>query len=229
LDRSAPPECARSPCESCDDQGNTNFVDTQYLLFNVVGLVFALGGFVNDPNAGLPPIPGILVALTSASAATYVSNKAVQDTTPVLSAVVPAKGARGDPVRVLGKNLLTPAGENSYHELFVMFGTEVAPVVGVRIEGKSLVSDDGDVQHLPDHQQSGDDELWVEVPQSANLGALRVTARNFRGVPASDKIDFEVALAGRSTAGQDDPDADPDPSKKPPQSLLGKLKDEITG
>jgi hypothetical protein len=175
-----------------DDQGNTNLVDTQYFLFNVVALVFVLGGFITDPSAGLPSIPGILVGLTSVSAATYVSNKAVQDSTPVLTAVIPAKAARGDAVRILGKNLLVPAGEDSFHEVFVMFGSEIAEVVGAAIDNATLVPDDGDAQRLPDHELSGDDEFWVEVPDSAELGALRVTARNFKGIAASEKLEFEV-------------------------------------
>ena len=33
-----------------DDQGNTDLVDTQYLLFNLPALTYVIGGFINQPT-----------------------------------------------------------------------------------------------------------------------------------------------------------------------------------
>ena len=175
-----------------DDQGNTDLVDTQYLLFNFLGLLYVLGGFVADPSGGVPSIPGLLVGLTSVSAATYVSRKAIQSNVPVLSAVVPAEGAPGDPVRLIGRNLLIPHHDGAYHEVFVLFDKRAAQVIGLRKEEEHLAPDDGDTEHLPRHEASGDDEVWVEVPHGLSVGTVRVTVRNFKGVATTDRVEFEV-------------------------------------
>jgi hypothetical protein len=175
-----------------DDQGNTNLVDTQYLLFNFVALLYVIGGFIDTPGAGVPSIPGVLVGLTSVSAATYVSNKAVQRDVPTLTGVVPARAAKGQPVRILGRNLLIPAGEDSYHQVFVLFDKDLAPVIGLRKQDRDLVPDDVDAEQLPVHEDSGDDEFWVRVPEGADSGTVKVTVRNFKGVVTTDKVDFEI-------------------------------------
>jgi hypothetical protein len=55
-----------------DDLGNL-----QYVLFNLVAMVFVIGTVFQKPTAGLPNIPDVLLALTSVSAVGYVAKKAV--------------------------------------------------------------------------------------------------------------------------------------------------------
>ena len=47
-----------------DDEGNTDLVDLQYFLFNLVTLVFFFGAFAFHLDEGLPKLPGLLVGLT---------------------------------------------------------------------------------------------------------------------------------------------------------------------
>jgi hypothetical protein len=182
-----------------NDQGNTDLVDTQYLIFNLVGLAYLIGGFLSDPSGGVPSIPGIVVGLTSVSAATYVSNKAVSADAASLTSVVPPRGARGDSVRVFGRNLLLPHEDGGYHEVFVLFDKVVAELLGLRKQDGRLI-EDGTHEHAPYHSGTGEDEIWVEVPDGLE-GRVRVTVRNFKGLDAAGKEDFEVvAAAGRHRA-----------------------------
>jgi hypothetical protein len=178
-----------------DDHGNTDLVDTQYLLFNFLAILYVIGGYIADPSEGVPSIPALLVGLTSVSAATYVSNKAVQRNVPVLTGVVPAKGTEGDPVRVFGQNLLVPAEgpDAGYHQVFVLFDGTEAPFVGLRKEGERLLDDDGDAEHLPRHGASGEDEVWVTVPGGLEARRVKVSVRNFMGNPSSNELDFDVS------------------------------------
>jgi hypothetical protein len=82
--------CSPSPAQAVtDDTGKADLVDSQYLLFNVIALIYFLGAFFQDPQAGFPSIPTLLFALTSTSTAGYVANKAVASATPMLTSVSP--------------------------------------------------------------------------------------------------------------------------------------------
>lgn len=180
-----------------NDQGDTDLVDTQYLLFNLVALVYVIGGFIDDPSSGLPSIPAVLVGLTSVSAATYVSNKAVQRDTPVLTGLAPGRGGAGDALRVFGQNLLIPVSgtDAPYQELFVLFDGSEATILGVTSSDGELATGAapgaGQPDHRPRHGASGDDRLFVEVPTGLQAGQVKVTVRNWKGV-ASEQADFEV-------------------------------------
>jgi hypothetical protein len=70
-----------------DDAGNTNLIDTQYLLFNVLAVgVFAVM-LVRQPDV-LPSLPSTLVGLTSLAAGTYVANKAIAANKPLINSIV---------------------------------------------------------------------------------------------------------------------------------------------
>ncbi|MGH2937338.1 MAG: hypothetical protein ACRDPE_04370, partial [Solirubrobacterales bacterium] len=43
-----------------DDDGNTDLIDSQYLLFNLIAVVFFVVSFLIKPGAGMPVIPTIL-------------------------------------------------------------------------------------------------------------------------------------------------------------------------
>lgn len=181
-----------------DDKGNTSLVDTQYLLFNLVALTYMIGAYIDDPSAGLPKIPAVLVGLTSVAAATYVSNKAIQSETPVLTSLFPARGKSDDTVQVFGRYLLVPrekkpGEEQSYESVYVAFGGVEAKLVGVDERQQSdPVKPVATDEHRPLHQDTGDDRLWVKVPEGLPTPPLKVDVRNFKGT-ASNQLDFDVA------------------------------------
>ena len=76
-----------------DDDANTDLVDTQYTLFNLVAVIIVLGQFVYRPGFGAPEIPGFLAALTGASAAAYLGSKATVSNKPSIERVLPGRGA----------------------------------------------------------------------------------------------------------------------------------------
>jgi hypothetical protein len=102
-----------------NDAGNLDLFDTQYFMFNVVAFAYAAGTFIahnfnhaitGSAKYALPAIPSVLLGLTSASAATYVGNKAAQNTSPRINSVQPSQRvAPQTEVTVLGTNLV-PAG-----------------------------------------------------------------------------------------------------------------------
>lgn len=73
-----------------NDTGDTDLVDTQYVIFTLVAIVYFVGALINNmvlyahkaslASIGLPAIPSALLGLTSVAALTYVGKKAV---TPV--------------------------------------------------------------------------------------------------------------------------------------------------
>lgn len=70
-----------------DDTGDTDLIDTQYVIFTLVAVVYFVGTFINNivlyshtasaTSIGLPAIPPALLGLTSAAVLTYVGKKAV--------------------------------------------------------------------------------------------------------------------------------------------------------
>lgn len=91
-----------------NDRGNTDLVDSQYTLFNLIALVTVLAVFVRKPGFGAPPIPDFLAVLTGASAATYVANKAAVTNAPVIDEVLPRVVRIGQVATAYGKNLYSP-------------------------------------------------------------------------------------------------------------------------
>jgi len=93
-----------------NDTGGTDLVDTQYLVFNLVALVFVIIGFASSQT--LPEVPPLLLALTGTGAATYVLNKAVQQNPPRVTAVHPYSVAPGERLVIEGRNLLPRGTEH---------------------------------------------------------------------------------------------------------------------
>jgi hypothetical protein len=89
-----------------DDTGDTDLVDTQYFLFNLLALGYFIGTFTFNLHDGFPDLPDLLVGLTSVSAATYVAKKATERGAPSLSSVHPRKGRKDDVVDVWGRNIV---------------------------------------------------------------------------------------------------------------------------
>lgn len=171
------------------DDGSADLIDTQYLLFNLVAAIYFVGAFVQDPQAGLPNIPTVLLVLAGVSAAGYASNKAISEGTPKVNGVFPGKGLPATEVEVFGVALLYPktlgtgdvsGGVDLFHEVGVTIGGYEAPFVA-----GSLI-----------HSRAGDDRLKVLVPpQLTDPGLYDVVVLNFRGT-SSTAGKFEVVAAG---------------------------------
>lgn len=116
-----------------NDAGDTDLGDLQYVLFNVVALVFVLGTMLlHQPSAGLPHIPDVLLGLTSVSAVGYVGKKLLP-TEAASAELAPRKGKATDKVAISLKGVPDPpAGQEAY--FWVRFRAEEghlekAPVV----------------------------------------------------------------------------------------------------
>lgn len=87
-----------------DDDGNTDLVDTQYVIFNLIVAAMVVIGFWGNPLAGAPSIPDFLAILTGGSAAAYVANKSVNAKAdpPVIDRMIPSVARPNDQVRIVG-------------------------------------------------------------------------------------------------------------------------------
>ena len=87
-----------------NDANQTDLVDSQYFLFNLVAIVYFLAQIARTPV--LPTMPAVLLATTSGAAALYLSYKAAASNKPVISAVVPRTARQGDVLTISGSNIL---------------------------------------------------------------------------------------------------------------------------
>ncbi len=115
-----PPAESASPAQLVQgDSGETDLGDLQYLLFNVVALVFFYGEMLRAPQAGLPTIPDVLVGLTSVAAVGFVAKKTLAG--PVgITGVRPPEAAVGARVKVFTAGLIK--SEADLPALTVSFG-----------------------------------------------------------------------------------------------------------
>jgi hypothetical protein len=158
-----------------NDAGSADLIDCQYLLFNLIAMIYFVGAFVGSPEDGLPTIPTFLYILTGASALGYVSNKAIPSGPPKIESVSPATARPGAVVTVFGEGLLFPLEPTAtapatrvaqYHDVEVMIGGHRAEIV----EGSLSCS------------RTGGDRLRVVVPVELAAGQeYDVVALNFRG------------------------------------------------
>jgi len=96
-----------------NDAGETDLGDFQYVLFNIVAMVFFVGATFGSPAAGLPHIPDVLLALTSVGAVGYVAKKTLPNTPPK-ARLDPAEQKAGENIKIIGSRLLTgtPAAQS---------------------------------------------------------------------------------------------------------------------
>lgn len=92
------------------DDGGSDLVDAQYLLFNIVALGYFVIEFVR--SGVLPEMPSPLLALTGGAAALYTANKAATSNPPTITAVTPRTATWGDTVTVFGSNFV-PSGDST--------------------------------------------------------------------------------------------------------------------
>jgi hypothetical protein len=87
-----------------DDSGDTDLFDLQYLLFNLIAVIFVLVGFSKATINGFPQVPDVLWLLTGGPAAVFVSNKAFGTNAPAVFGADPARVRPGQAFTVYGQN-----------------------------------------------------------------------------------------------------------------------------
>jgi hypothetical protein len=141
-----------------DDEGDMDLGDFQYVLFNLLALVFLLGTFLPHLQEGLPQLPAVLTGLALTSAGGYAAKQLVQQAGPTLTSLLPSSVAHGASppakVEVWGQNLIVPAG-------VAPGGAALAPTVTV----------DGLMATVTASEQVlGADHITVELPSTAVAG-----------------------------------------------------------
>jgi hypothetical protein len=126
------------------DSGGVDVGDLQYLVFNLVALVYFFAALAHDPSS-LPVIPDTLMGLTSASAAGYLGKKAVQSYVPTITSVVPSTVAQGSAFKVLGANFTGPSSppattDDSSRGIIVTVGGADAKPVDASVDGELVVT-----------------------------------------------------------------------------------------
>jgi hypothetical protein len=177
-----------------NDSGQTDLVDSQYLIFTALSLTVFVVMFVTRDAGGLPRLPDLLVGLSSVGATAYVANKfAVADAPPHLDRVVPGRAAPGDQIVIYGRNLLkvSQGGStaNQATDVDVIFGS--VGLTSIR---------DASRDPLARTSPSGSDSLTVTVPQEITLAATAdgdveapVSIRNAIGVLSDNELAFTIA------------------------------------
>lgn len=182
------PATGASPADLVtDDRGRVDFIDTQYLVFNLVAVVVFFALLVADPTA-LPRLPNELVILTSASALTYIGGKAVTRSAPVITAVLPAAAARaggghlvqGTPVVLRGSGFTPNGADDPLRRVTVAFGTVQVAVAPPQ---------DAIAGATPATQTLSDTAITVTMPAGVVTGAgpevVQVTVTTLAGATSA--------------------------------------------
>jgi hypothetical protein len=176
-----------------DDNGQTDLIDTQYLVFGALALVVFIVLFLRKSDAGLPDLPDVVVGLATLGATGYVANKfAARDTPPHLDRVVPDRAAPGATVTVFGRNTLsvTQGGKRATaaDPIRVFLGALAVIAVDPADPGAHTTA-------------SGSDDFLVTLPDAATLGlqpgdhAVAVTVQNAVGVLADNTVPLTIVVA----------------------------------
>jgi hypothetical protein len=163
-----------------DDDGNTDLVDLQYVVFNLIVAGIVLAQFLHAPGFGAPAVPSFLAGLTSASAATYIANKGLttsNSNSPSIDRFLPASVRAGGRTAVLGSNLIAP-------------GDSIAPTI---IIGSTATPDDptSEAANTP----PSPDRIVFQVTPGTPVGRPRVVVRTPSDLEAnSDQLPGTDAL-----------------------------------
>jgi hypothetical protein len=103
-----------------NDSGSADLGDLQYVLFNVVALIFFYGEMFRAPQLGVPTIPDVLLGLTSVSAVGFVGKKALAGPGGI-SAVDQEKAAVGEHVKIATAGIIE--AEDDLRAVTVKFGS----------------------------------------------------------------------------------------------------------
>lgn len=195
-DSAKPPGQPEAAQVFTNDSGSADLIDCQYLLFNLIALIYFVGAFIGSPENGLPDIPTFLYVLTGASALGYVSNKAIPAGAPKIESVSPTTVQAGAEATIRAEGLLFPLEPTAtapatrlaqYHDVEVMVGGRKAEIV----DGSLSCS------------RTGGDRLRIVVPRElAADHEYEVVALNFRGTATEPvKLKVEQVRHGRSLTG----------------------------
>jgi hypothetical protein len=108
-----------------NDAGEGDLGDLQYVLFNLVTMVFVVWSTLKLPGKGLPDIPDVLLGLTSVSAVGYVGKKALPGAAATAT-MTPTTGGAGTPVTLVGKGLLV-GDDRATADVTILFGGKAVP------------------------------------------------------------------------------------------------------
>ncbi len=163
-----------------NDNGDTDLGDFQYVLFNVVGLMFFFGDFIGHLAKGFPNLPPILTGLMLTAAGGYSAKKLLQQATPALISVIPSSAAPQATVQIFGTNLEVPASAAAA-------GQDINPSVLVGNTTATITAHDIVL---------GNDRITITVPDVAP-GSAPISIARADGVQAKDArgvtvLSFEV-------------------------------------
>jgi len=170
-----------------NDAGELDLVDTQYLVFNFVALIYVFGVFVsrivdqaekdNAIKFSLPHVPAVLLGLTSAAAATYVGNKAALKDPPLISTLNPVSPQANNLVEILGVNLLPSGSEQTITQVLVKQVTATALGTGSSFVLPAQAATATKVTFtMPSSIPSGDD-VDLQVITTANVATPAYRAK----------------------------------------------------
>jgi hypothetical protein len=160
----APPASTSASQLVTDDAGDTDLGDLQYVLFNVLALVFFLAEFWQDFSAGFPDLPALLAGLVLTSTGGYAAKKLIKPGGPALTSVIPAgPGA----VQLYGTNLVIAAAISPT-------GAALPPLVFVDRQPATITAAT---------QILGADRLTVTLPP-IEPGSHLISAVRADGIPA---------------------------------------------
>jgi len=126
-----------------DPSGNASTTDAQFLVFNLVALIYFYAALIQD-STSLPDLPDTLVGLTGLSALTYVGGKLTNANGPVIKSISIVSGNpdgslhADNVIRILGENFVaSPTQPEVTLKTVVLFGaTESIPT---SISAKEIV------------------------------------------------------------------------------------------
>ncbi len=174
--RAAAPVGSASPSQLiADDSGETDIGDFQYVVFNLLALIYYLGTFIPHLSDGMPNLPQLLTGLALTSAAGYSAKQLVAQAAPVLNSLhppsaAPTRDAAPSSIEIWGRNLIVPASASA--------GASALPPI-VSIGGLTAAV-------TATSQPMGVDNITVTVPEAlTTLGAVKVTAIRADGVSAT--------------------------------------------
>ncbi len=153
-----------------DDDGNTDLVDLQYLVFNLLVAIIVLLQFIHAPGYGAPPVPDFLAILTGSSAATYVANKAlVSGNPPSLDRIAPTNCRPSGQFMAFGANFIAP-GDTEGPKVFLGGSTPLAT----------------DIKPLQP------DQAAFRVPADAPHGPASITLRTPSGLEVTSSTQLTI-------------------------------------
>lgn len=167
-----------------NDSGNADLGDLQYVLFNVVALIFFYGEIFRAPQRGVPTIPDVLLGLTSVSAVGFVGKKVLAGPSGI-SSVDPAKAAVGEHVKIATAGIIE--AEDDLRAVTVKFGS--VPASPVLLGVTTTTSQGAIIEAVVPPDAAGLIEVAVSAPTSKPA-----TFANFKVMP---KIGRGQHIVGR--------------------------------